>query len=339
MPVAGVFCLSRVKLLFLLYRETSQLHTEFPQDGPPMNLILDNQFSDLDLLTTCTRDWDLEFRLMHKGGFSGQIRQVALPHLLITYARFGSRLHQSGSTPPGFRTFGLPSANFHGLWWLGYEADGRSLFKFGADRELAAVSDSDFAVYNISLRLDYLERLAEALGAPCVATDREIVRIPAARMKDLRVLARAATFHSSERPRDVAAHQLAEGLVTSCAAGKTLPRPSPRSRDGAVKRVLEYLDEYPDVLPDLPTLCGIAHVSERTLQYAFHERYGISPNAFVRGWQLNSARRMLRSSNRDKWSIADIAAQCGFYDPSLFASHYRLLFGELPSATSAKVAR
>jgi AraC family ethanolamine operon transcriptional activator len=306
-----------------------------------MKVILDNQFSDLDLLKTRTRAWDLDFRLTHKGGFSGQLRQVALPHLLITYARFGSRLHQSGSTPQGFCTFGLPAADFHGLWWLGYEADGRSLFKFGADRELAAVSDSDFAVYNISLHFDYLERLAETLRAPCVATGREVVRIPAVRMQDLRVLARAATFHSSERSRVVAAHQLAEGLVTSCAAGETLPRPSPRSRDGAIRRVLEFLDEYdyPDGLPDLPTLCQIAHVSERTLQYAFRERYGTSPNAFIRYWQLNTARRLLRCSDRDSRRIADVAAQCGFYDPSLFASHYRRLFGELPSATAAKVAR
>ena len=304
-----------------------------------MQLILDNHFNDLDLLMQDTRAWDLDFRLTQKGGFSGRIRQVALPFLLITYAHFGSRMHQAGSTPPGFRTLVIPATGCRDFWWLGYDADRRSLIRFGADSELAAVNDIDFAIYTISLRVDYLEALTESLGLPSIPADRGIVRIPAASITDLRALARTATFHWSERFRSTAAHQLAEGLVNSFTDGQNLPRPSPRSRDRAVKRVLEFLHENTDTLPDLPTLCETAHASERTLQYAFRERYGISPNAFVRSWQLNTARRLLRASVQDGGTIGDIAAQCGFYDPSLFSSHYRQLFGELPSATVSQSAR
>ncbi|MCP4333218.1 MAG: helix-turn-helix transcriptional regulator [Gammaproteobacteria bacterium] len=320
-----------------IYRQTSRLYTKFPQIEYLMQIILDSQFSDLDLLMEGTRAWDLDLRLTQQGGFSGQIRQAMNRYVLITYARFGSRLHQSGSTPPGYRTFGLPAVDFRDFWWMGYDGDNRSLFKFGADRELAAVSGIDFAVYTISLRVDYIEKLSVALGVPFISTERGIVHITATQMADLRTLSRATAFHLSERFRAAAAHQLSVGLVSSLATGETLPRPSPRSRDRAIKRVVEFLHDTPDILPDLPALCEIAHVSERTLQYAFRERYGIPPKAFVTCWQLSLARRLLRNSVQEGSSIADIAAQCGFYDPSLFASHYRQLFGELPSATAPKV--
>jgi AraC-like DNA-binding protein len=301
-----------------------------------MNILLDSQFGDLDHLATHTRGWDLDFRLTQKGGFSGQIRQVSLPHLLITYARFGSRLHQSGATPPGFRTFVVPTAACGPFWWLGYKVDNRSLLRFGPEKELAAVSNADFAVYTISLQDAYLGELAQTLGKPGVATGRGVIRLSATHMAHLRNQLQMATFNASETVRRTYAQHLAEGLVSACAVGEALPPPASRGRDGAVKRVLDFLADDPAVMPDIATLCGIAHVSERTLQYAFRERYGLSPNAFVRCWQLNSARRLLRCSGRDDIRIADVAAHCGFYDPSLFASHYRRMFDELPSTTLAR---
>ena len=109
-----------------------------------------------------------------------------------------------------------------------------------------------------------------------------------------------------------------------------------RNRDQAIKRIIEYLTENGCNRPNLSELCKVAHVSERTLQYAFRERYGLSPVQFVRYWHLNSARQLLLSSSLDGRTIDDIAGMCGFFDPIVFARHYRLLHGELPSATIAK---
>lgn len=307
-----------------------------------MQVVLDDQIEDLDLLTARTRAWDLDLRLTQRGGFAGRIRQLALPELLISYARFCSKLHQSGATPPGFRTFGVPAAGCRGFWWLGYRVDERCLMRFDADSELACVSDVDFAVYTISLRSDYLDKLAAAFHVPPFATDRGMARIPATQMIELRALATSATFGPSDQLRATAAHQLAQRLMTFCAAGEPVSRPNPRSRDRAIRRVVEYLNQHGDTLPDLPdlpVLCEIAHVSERTLQYAFRERYGVSPNLFVRHWQMNAARKLLKTSARDRKTVAAVAAKCGFHDPSVFARQYRFLHGELPSATVANASR
>jgi len=87
--------------------------------------------------------------------------------------------------------------------------------RFDADSELACVSDVDFAVYTISLRSDYLEKLAAAFQVPPFATDRGMVRIPAAQMMELRALATSATFGPSDqlrltRYRDRSDRQVAE---------------------------------------------------------------------------------------------------------------------------------
>jgi AraC family ethanolamine operon transcriptional activator len=300
-----------------------------------MQIILDTRSSDLDALAASTRAWDLDFNLFRRGGFVGQLRQLGMPDMLLTHARFGCKLHQSGTTPPGFRTFVVPGQGCSAFWWLGYAVDDCSILRFGTDAELQAVSDDGFSVCTISLRSDYLENLAQTLGVPGPPTQRGVTRLAAEQMTVLRQLVTSAVFNADAPLRSAAARRLAERLVTYCAAGEAAAPPRLRSRDQAIGRVVEFLDQHADLLPDLGDLCRVAHVSERTLQYAFRERYGMSPNRFVRCWRLNAARRLLRGSEYRNKTIASVAAQCGFHDPSLFARHYRLLHHELPSETIA----
>lgn len=304
-----------------------------------MDIVLDNRFADLDLLATHTQAWDLDFRLTEKGGFRGRIRQVAISGLLISYARFNSRLHQRGTTPLGYRTFALPTDGCQGFWWLGYEVDSRCIMRFGDDSELASVSQSDFTVYTVSLSEGLLQHMSGSLGVSCPATGRAVTRVPERQMAELLALARFAVFRSDPAQRQIAAQQFTERLLIYCASGQHLPRPKPRSRDRAIQKVLGFLHDTDGAQPSLPELCRIAHVSERTLQYAFRDRYGLSPNQFVKCWQLNAAHRLIQSEAKDRRPVAVIAAECGFLDPSVFAKHYRQLHGELPSTTKARARR
>ena len=78
---------------------------------------------------------------------------------------------------------------------------------------------------------------------------------------------------------------------------KTFPsfpgRSSLRQRDLAVDPLNKYVRSTSAPTSELAQLCRIASVSERTLQYAFKERYGIPPNVYVKRWNLNTARRLL----------------------------------------------
>ncbi|MBQ0922131.1 AraC family transcriptional regulator, partial [Hydrogenophaga aromaticivorans] len=76
----------------------------------------------------------------------------------------------------------------------------------------------------------------------------------------------------------------------------------------------------------------------RALQYAFEEVMQISPVTYLRAMRLNQVRSELRQNRAAP--VGDVAARWGFWHPSRFASDYKALFGELPSATrSAAAAR
>ena len=69
------------------------------------------------------------------------------------------------------------------------------------------------------------------------------------------------------------------------------------------------------------------------MQYAFAEKYGISPKAYIRAIRLNKARKELLASDPAQFKVADIANRFGFWHMGQFAADYRRHFGELPSKT------
>ncbi len=80
-------------------------------------------------------------------------------------------------------------------------------------------------------------------------------------------------------------------------------------------------------------LCRVAGTSERTLQYAFKDGFGMSPQEFMTRRRLHSVRRALLASDPDSVFVGDLAMKHGFFELGHFAGKYRRLFGELPSKT------
>lgn len=86
----------------------------------------------------------------------------------------------------------------------------------------------------------------------------------------------------------------------------------------------------PITLPEIENLSGI---SARGLQYAFQERFGCSPMAWLREQRLLKARTELMQV---RGSVMEIAVRCGFGSVSLFTRYYTSRFGETPSTTLKK---
>jgi transcriptional regulator GlxA family with amidase domain len=119
-------------------------------------------------------------------------------------------------------------------------------------------------------------------------------------------------------------------LASDLAPIERLPKSS--RRRAAVRRVEEYLDASADEVPSIPTLCTVARVSERTLEYAFREHLGTTPVRFLKVRRLNRVRRELLAAEPGA-SVTAVALRAGVYDLGRFAGEYRQLFGELPSET------
>ncbi|MGB8397663.1 helix-turn-helix domain-containing protein [Bradyrhizobium sp.] len=79
-------------------------------------------------------------------------------------------------------------------------------------------------------------------------------------------------------------------------------------------------------------MVAVANVGARSLFRQFKQDRGYSPADFVKRVRLNRAREMLEKSGDDA-SVVQVALKCGFQNPGHFAQDFRILFGELPSAT------
>jgi AraC-like DNA-binding protein len=299
-----------------------------------MQLVLDTPFNNLDQFIEKIQHWDLDFRLLGVGGFSGRVKQLVSQDILISYAQFRRGLDQSGATPPGHRTFVILGKSCNGFWWRGQQINRDDLLVFPLNAELRCASGVDFEVLTISLRISYLEQLVEDLSLPEFSDRaREVIRLDSCVANDLRYLT-GEIMGSTHRPFALAATRaLAERLVMCTAQHRPAMNTSLRQRDLAVDRVVEYVRSTPAPTSELARLCRIARVSERTLQYAFKERYGIPPNVFVKRWNLNTAKRLLSVADPAETTVCNIASRLGFLHLSQFATDYKRLFAEPPSMT------
>jgi AraC family ethanolamine operon transcriptional activator len=85
-------------------------------------------------------------------------------------------------------------------------------------------------------------------------------------------------------------------------------------------------------------LCREAGASERTLQYAFQDHFGLSPRKFINIARLNTVRRALLVANPATNKVSDLAAHREYWHSGQFAADCRRLFGELPSETLRRSA-
>ncbi|AAZ26581.1 MULTISPECIES: helix-turn-helix domain-containing protein [Colwellia] len=118
-------------------------------------------------------------------------------------------------------------------------------------------------------------------------------------------------------------------VTTPC----TEKRVNQSKRCEGVRHVMDYLHHYGQNIPTIPELCKVAKLSERNLQYGFKEYLGVTPIRYLRLLRLNGVRRDLLVNRGKKDKIVDVALDWGFIELGRFASEYRQLFQELPSAT------
>ena len=109
--------------------------------------------------------------------------------------------------------------------------------------------------------------------------------------------------------------------------------PGPIAPRGAVDRVLDEIERAPDRGYTVTDLARLAGTSARSLQYAFQERFEVSPMQYLRQVRLDRAHDDL---TQRVGTVADVASYWGFTNPSRFARSYRDRFGQFPAATLSR---
>ncbi|WP_299355814.1 helix-turn-helix domain-containing protein [uncultured Shimia sp.] len=263
-------------------------------------------------------------------------------NLHYMYSEFAFALSMIGSPPEGLVTFNMMEPTVPRYWVRGHDVDSNCCWVFPVGRELRSFSSPGSQVHTLSVSQDFIARVSETLeldlkpdtqwhetfALPSTVADQAIWR--------MRLLQSAPPGRFAELARQILYQLLPFWL--GAARRTPLKRPSMRARDIAILKGLTFLSDCDLATADLSDLRAESHVSERTLQYAFRERFSMSPAALLKRNKLASVRAILRRSEAGRCTVGDIASEHGFWHLGQFSQDYLSLYDERPSETLAACA-
>ena len=100
-----------------------------------------------------------------------------------------------------------------------------------------------------------------------------------------------------------------------------------------VKQAEAYIQTHLNRKVYVADVCEAVGLSERSLQYAFRDVWGVSPFEYLTIQRLHKARQELRRARPGQTTVSNVAIACGFWHFGRFSSAYKALFGESPSDT------
>ncbi|MEM9658891.1 MAG: helix-turn-helix domain-containing protein [Planctomycetota bacterium] len=314
-------------------------------DLAPPTFVLRRTFEDVDDLADAAQQWDLDFRQLECGQFHGHLLQFGVGGAQVGDARFCRSLKQCGAPPAGMRTIAIPAHGDVTLTWRGRVIDGRSAMVFPLNSELSSVSQSNFHVFTCSFSDDVLATAGEMVGVGDLDEARrgeEAMQIPSRQLSQVRRLLhqvcqlarhREGALSTDDFRRQLTSVlpvKLMEALAQGAGRCPTVAGPK---RVAAVRKAETFIERHAADGISLRDLSEASGVSERTLEYAFLEQYGMGPKRFMTAHRLLAVRRLLRAADPRTSSVADAANTWGFWHMGQFAADYRRRFDELPSET------
>ncbi|MEK7936146.1 helix-turn-helix domain-containing protein [Burkholderia contaminans] len=308
--------------------------------------------SDVDSHAECTHGWSIRLDQLSPGPFRGTLHEIRFDGMQLLRERVNRALLKRGDQRAGRTSFSIPLETAGAGFCGGAPLHDKALLVSGGTvlPELRTPDHQDVVLLTVPSdtlhKLAWLGDLDEDRDG-VASSDTRILRVPAARHDALTALL-VAGFGAADTPeRPLARPQtrkslrdaiLVELVHATEAAGRSV-RLDPSARHRVVNRVRELVAARPDVPFTVLDVCREIGASRRKLQYCFEEILGTHPAWYLRVLRLNAVRRELREHSPASASVGDVACRWGFWHLSRFASHYRELFGELPSDTLKRPPR
>lgn len=320
------------------------------QKVPPEKAInpvfLHRRFRDFDEMTEALHAWNMEILQMDHGPFRGDVFQLGIGGVLIGRAVFNRATWQRGFPPEDFRNFAFLTDPVPHMVWRMQKVSTNAVMAFPPGGELDCVArKAAFKNYALSFSEELLAETCRSMELPEVNNllgNDEVVQVDPVEMTRLIGFLHEICRDFKDNPskaRSPALQFFLESEVTRrflgvLASSRTDKAGGSESRrDHIFKRLETTIARIPREVPSIGDLCRAAQVSERTLEYAFRDRFGMTPVSYLKTIRLNGVHKSLMESDPRSTRIADVAGRWGFRHMGQFAADYRGHFGELPSST------
>jgi AraC family transcriptional regulator, ethanolamine operon transcriptional activator len=305
---------------------------------------LDRSSIDLEAFVSGVQGFRVELLQIEPGAFTANGFQAYLGDALIGTAHFGRALIQTWKSPARSITIAVKTSQAPALW-QGTSFDHSDILIAGPETEMELASQPGFGVLSASFPEQEFLRAVRLRGCDPIIDPGEctLVRLPTAlaaqpirsairtMISDVMACPAGSLTHKRERANQD--DLLARIVITASGGARLYPSKSNIERAQALEQAVSAIKERPAEVLTVAALRRISGASERTLHYAFVERYGMPPARFMKACRLNGARRDLCSIDSHALKVSDIANKWGFWHLGQFAKDYRFWFGELPSET------
>jgi AraC-like DNA-binding protein len=299
-------------------------------------------FSEPDDFQAALReDGLLNLLITGSGQFRARLTQVTLHHLRLPAGdEYLSRI-AFVAVPADTLVVTLPLGDRPAPIWNRMEMRVGEMITFGPGQRMHARTDgpSQWGVIRLPVE-DFVQYGSALRGATPIVPAVARWRPPRAALRQLRHLHQVAIRTAEARSgvlADVeAAHGLEQQLIDALI--ECLCRGAPREETAAACRHREILGGFEDLLQAdrsarVSEICAALGVSDRLLRACCKEQLRIGPRQYFRLRRMQQVHRALRNENSDTARVSEIAGRHGIRDLGRFASDYRALYGELPSAT------
>lgn len=298
------------------------------------------QTRDVVQLAEATQPWELHIEQLTRGQWLSTRETVHIGKIILYQEHFQQGAYFSGCSPPGYYMIGTSLSRESATKWLGQElgtqrlacVNGNDPLNFIVPRnstnmvmlvpeyllpELHKRGSKSKPKNTYSMEISHRagQRFIELFGAPL----RRYIEHPKLLLNPLFCSALEHTFLS------IIKHCLNEGTHYRQTSKPT------RGWKTALKGLEYFGGENQSYSSD--ALVGATGVSERTLQYAFKDTFGVTPIGYDHLRRLNEVHHDLYYADHSTVSVAKLANQRGFSELGRFSQEYASTFHELPSCT------
>jgi len=294
---------------------------------------------------SCESGWDIEYQQVSRGKFDAWFSILSCDRLLFINEFFNRRLVIRGCPSEDIVALVIPVnggrlGTYEGIP-LG-STDG--VFLLPGDERILCTLDN-LQVYSIGIPLWLLESALQRYDYKYLSQilpASNSLPLPPALIRFFTDTVSTLTAVDADSHMPICngvmefEDRIVQAVVEFISTLKETPNKKNRRIDNRRKHVRlaqEYIEAHLQDVVSIGKVAEYANTTTRTLQMAFQEVLGVSPDQYLRSRRLNRIRQQLIDNKRKNKTITELAFEYGLYHLGRFARDYKTLFGELPSMT------
>ena len=287
--------------------------------------------------------WDVDFVQLSLSEGNFELQQIQSGNVFLAQSRLSAQFEQRGNPVEGYRAFALMAPQCSEIKWSNRGITPRSLIVFPANDEFRATSLNHFHILTLALCNDLLEDVARSffdVGVTGFLADAgSVAHCHPEKISRLRLMlvdlmlkakkgnSKIGTFFTAEVERQICLE------ILNCLHHSTAHSRGEGSgkRHRAMQLSLDMIASRAPREISVLDLVKNSGVSQRTLEYAFLDRFAISPQQYLNALRLHHIHLQLLSADQRVSTVEEIAQQHGYHQSGHFAQAYRAMYGQLPS--------